>query len=58
MTQKRYDEENTIAQEAPEVKKVRVATKGFFGGPSLQLKTSAQQFTNDKKWIGLANPEA
>ena len=58
MTQKRYDEENTIAQEVPEVKKNKVTTKGFFGGPTLQLKTSAQQFTNDKKWIGIANPQA
>ena len=58
MTQKRYDEENTIAQEEPEEKKFKVVTKGIFGGPTLQLKTSAQQFINDKKWLGLANPMA
>ncbi len=35
MTQKRYDEESTLAQEIPIIVKNKVRTQGFFGGSKL-----------------------
>ena len=33
MTQKRYDEENTMAQEIPIEVRIKARTQGLFGGP-------------------------
>lgn len=58
MTQKKLDEESSIAQSIVVEPRIKAITKGKFGGPSLFLKTPAQNFSIDKALQVYSNPEA
>ncbi|TNV81355.1 hypothetical protein FGO68_gene8165 [Halteria grandinella] len=57
-TQKKLDEESSIAQSIIIEPRIKAMTKGRFGGPNLFLNTPAINFSKDKSWQIYANPEA